>query len=105
MTDPAELRRQAAALTAEADQLDLTQLSSIDGMSPEAITEAREAGRLQVLMGADPAEVALSQRAAHGRINTDDVKALFAAGHHDLITAARADDRIDLPATNQGETA
>ena len=41
-------------------------------------------------MGADPAEVALAQRAAHGRINTDDVKALFAAGHHDLITAVSA---------------
>ena len=97
MTDPAELRRQAAALTAQADQLDLSQLTTIEGMSPEAITEAREAGRLQVLMGTDPAEVALAQRAAHGRINTDDVKALFAAGHHDLITAARADNRIDYP--------
>jgi hypothetical protein len=100
MTDTSdELRRQAAALTAQAAALELSQLTEADiaGWKPEAINQAREAGRLQVLLGADPDEVALTQRAKHGRIDVEDVKALWDAGHHALIETARADDRIDHP--------
>jgi hypothetical protein len=100
MTDTSdELRRQAAALTAQADQLDASQLTSVAGMTPEAINTAREAGRLQVLLGADPDEVALTQRAQHGRIDIDTVHQLADLGRHDLIEQARESGRIDYPNT------
>lgn len=97
--DPDVLRRQAADLMAQANALDLSQLgqADIEGMSPQKIEEAREAGRLQVLLGADPAEVALTQRAKHDRLTPGDVKALYAAGHHQLIADAQTDGRIDYP--------
>ena len=45
--------------------------------------------------------IALTEKARTGRIDTDDARTLLALGRHDLIDAARVDDRIDYP-TNAG---
>ena len=56
MTTPAELRAQAAALEAQATQLETTQLTRADlaGMTPERIEEARTGGQLNSLLGITP---------------------------------------------------
>jgi hypothetical protein len=56
MTTPAELRAQAAALEAQATQLETTQLTRADlaGMEPEAIAQARTGGQLDTLLGYAP---------------------------------------------------
>jgi hypothetical protein len=80
----------------EDDQRQLT-AADLATMSHHDIETAREAGRLDLLLGVPAADVALTTRAREGRINADDARALAAIGRHDLIEDARASDRIDYP--------
>lgn len=75
------------------------QLSQDDlgAMSPQQITDARDSGQLDSLLGVPDDEIELKARATIGRLSIDDVKALAAIQRHDLIETARADQRIDYP--------
>lgn len=66
-------------------------------MTPEAINEARLAGRCDALLGVPAEDVALLDRARHGTDPLDhtDLERLSALGKHDLILAAAAADRIN----------
>lgn len=65
-------------------------------MSPDAILEARAAGRLDHLLGVAPEETAAVARARSGATLTpSDVRTLYAAGHHEHIEAARLAGRIN----------
>ena len=77
----------------------MTQLTAADlaGMEPEAIEQARHAGRLDTLLGVPQAEQDVIAKArGDQRLSMDDVRHLSRLGHHDLITAANAAGRIDL---------
>jgi hypothetical protein len=76
------------------DQLTAADLAT---MSHQDIEDARETGRLEILLGVPAADVELTARARQGRINADDARALAAIGRYDLIEDARASDRIDYP--------
>ncbi|WP_106814262.1 hypothetical protein [Microbacterium timonense] len=67
------------------------QLSRDDlaGMTPAQITEAHDAGRFNDLIGIDPADTALVQRASAPDIRhtftATEVRRLRALGRHDLV--------------------
>lgn len=75
-----------------------TQLTEDDlkTMTPDAIDDARLAGRCDALLGVPPEDVALLDRARHGTdpLNDTDVERLSALGRHELILTAAAADRI-----------
>lgn len=64
------------------------------GMSPTAIDEARQAGRLDLLLGADPADVELRERAVAGRITQAEAARLNALHHYDLTVKAFNEGRL-----------
>jgi hypothetical protein len=66
-------------------------------MTPEQIETARLDGRLDRVLGVPDHVIALAAKARTERIDAADVRALAALGRHDLIEAARTDDRIDYP--------
>lgn len=86
---PDELRAEAARLVARADELDV-QLTRADlvGMSPDAIVTAKAEGRLNAVLG-------IEQAALPERATLEDLRAVAAAGHHDLIAEARQAGRLD----------
>ena len=75
--------------------------ADLSTMTPEQIEAARLDGRLDRVLGIPDHVIALTEKARTGRIDTDDARTLLALGRHDLIDAARVDDRIDY-ATNAG---
>ena len=79
----------------------MPQLNAADlkTLTPRQIEDARTAGHLAVLLGADPAEADLIERATTDPITTTDVRRLAALGRHDLIEAARLGGRLTLTTT------
>ena len=75
------------------DRAQLTR-ADLDGMAPEEIAAAHDAGRLAVLLGMDPADAALITRAQSDPITLDDVRDLARLGRHDLVNDAHRDGRI-----------
>lgn len=74
----------------------MSQLTREDlkAMTPEAIDTARIEGRLAVLLGADPDDADLIERATTEPITHADVQRLARLKRHDLIDAARTTNRI-----------
>ena len=69
--------------------------ADLNGMTPEQITDAFDAGRLAVTLGQyAPDEAPLIDRARHGAITRADIADLARLGRHDLIAAAVDDRRI-----------
>lgn len=64
-------------------------------MSLDAIAEAKDAGRLDALLGFQGPDNDLFKRAETEVIGRADIKQLAALGRHDLIEVARATDRIN----------
>jgi hypothetical protein len=79
-------------------QLDAADLA---GMGWREIDAAREAGRLDVLLGVDPAVVELRERATTGRITSAEAAELNRLRLHDLVTAAHSEGRIDDNTTEE----
>jgi len=74
----------------------MTQITrdQLKGMTPEQIVQAKREGRLNALLGLAPADVALLDRATTAPLTRDDIAALARLNRHDLIVAARHDNRI-----------
>jgi hypothetical protein len=88
---PQERRALADRLAAEG----AGQIQSLMGMTAEQIDTAREEGRLAVLMGADPADVALTYRARNGgTIAAPELDRLKSLHLYDEIVAAHTEGRI-----------
>lgn len=77
------------------------QLQTLAGMSPEQINTAREEGRLDRLLGADPADVELKYRARHGgTIHAPELARLKYLHLYDEISAAHTEGRITTEENN-----
>ena len=62
----------------------------------DEIEAARKEGRLGLVLGQDPADVALLERArGTGPLTADDVHELTRLGEHQLIVNANRDGRLD----------
>ena len=68
--------------------------ADLKGMSLDAIADARDAGRLDTLLGLLGPDGDLFKRAATEVIGRADIKELAALGRYDLIEEARITDRI-----------
>ena len=69
--------------------------ADLDGMTPEQITDALDAGRLAVALGQyAPNEAPLIDRATNGAITRADISELARLGRHDLIVDALDTNRI-----------
>ena len=76
----------------QARQLTTEDLATMD---PQEITDARDAGRLDRLLGIPEHEIDLKTRARTGQLTAADTTALAAIGRHDLIVTAHAEGRIE----------
>lgn len=75
----------------------MSQLTHDDlaGMSPQAIVEAKAAGRLDALLGVPAADVELLDRARNGgTLTRPDLARLNRLGRPDLVVSAHEEDRI-----------
>jgi hypothetical protein len=71
------------------------QITDLTGMSPADINTAREAGRLAVLLGADPSDVALTFRLQQGgSVNASELPRARQLGLNQEIVRAHQAGRI-----------
>ena len=75
-----------------------TQLTheALTSMTDDQIVQARADGRLNVLLGMDPAEAELLTRAKTSNLTAADEQALNRLHQYELITAAHREGRINL---------
>lgn len=89
-TDRQTLRELRKAQLTEADVKRLFAERKFD-----EIEAARAEGRLDLVLGVPPAQVAALERGRNGTPTAEDITTLSRMGRHDLIDEARRDGRLD----------
>ena len=102
-TPPAPTSRTPGTLPTSPPTSDRPANSQPPTSPPEAdeIAAAKDAGQLDRILGVPDHEIQLKALARTGRLTPDDARTLGRLGHHELLSAAWREGRVDVPGGDQ----